>query len=112
MTTPAYLTNCEQRIIDLSAGVIDYLWVDYDEKRKQDISADPAAISLGTWDAPGTWHNADIIQTNGAVWKMRAALLLGAGLTYPVGIYWAWIRVTDAPSVLIQRADNMFVSIT
>lgn len=112
MTAPAYLTNCEVRAFDLSGGEVDYLWVDYEEARRQDITGDPAWISLATYDAPNTWHPADIIQQNGQVWQMRAGLLLGAGLTYPPGTYWAWVKIADAPAVLIRRADNRIVEIT
>lgn len=112
MTSPQYRTNCESRIFDLSNGAVDYLWVDYEDANKDNIQGDPVSIALGTYTTPGTWHPADLVEQNGAVWKVRAAILIGASLTYPVGEYWAWIKVTDLPTITPKRADNMFVEIT
>jgi hypothetical protein len=33
-------------------------------------------------------------------------------LTYPPGIYWAWVRLIDSPETLPRRIDTMFVQIT
>jgi hypothetical protein len=49
---------------------------------------------------------------NGAVWKIRAAILIGSTLTYPPGTYSAWVRVTDSPEVIPKRAENLLVEIT
>lgn len=112
MTQVAYYTNCELRTIDLSAGAVEYLWVDYEDSLLHNIQADPVSISLGTFTAPGTWHAADLRQQNGAVWKVRAALLIGAVLTYPVGTYYAWLQVTDTPETIVQLVSNRLVQIT
>lgn len=112
MTQPQYLTNCELRTIDLTNGAIEYLFVDFQDAEQQDITADPVSISLGSYDTPGVWHAADLIEQNGAVWKIRAGLLIGTTLTYPVGIYYAWIRLVDSPEVIPKRADNILVEIT
>lgn len=112
MTQQQYLTNCELRTIDLTNGAIEYLWIDFQDAEKQDITTDPVTISLGSYDTPGAWHTANLVQQNGAVWKIRAALLIGSSLTYPVGIYYAWVRVTDLPEIIPKRADNMIVEIT
>jgi hypothetical protein len=112
VTTPAYLTNCEQRIIDCANGAVEYLWVDIEDTRQQNITAAAVQISLGTYDAPGTWHNADLIQQNGPVWKIRAGLLIGGSLTYPAGTYWAWFKLTDSPEVIPMRSDNLLVTVT
>lgn len=112
MTTPAYLTNCEQRIIDITNGAVEYLWVDIEDARQQDITTATVQISLGTYDLHGTWHTADLIQQNGPVWKIRAGLLIGASLVYPLGTYWAWFSLGDSPETIVQRSDNRFVTIT
>jgi hypothetical protein len=112
MTQPQYLTNCELRTIDCANGAVEYLWLDFADAEQQDVTADPVAISLGTYETPGTWHPADLVEPNGAVWKIRAALLIGSTLTYPPGIYTAWVRVTDSPEVIPKRADNLLIEIT
>jgi|SRR5882757_4339755 len=112
MTQPQYYTNCELRVIDLANNAVEYLWVDYEDAEHNDITGDAVAISLGSYETPGVWHAADLVQQNGAVWKIRAGLLIGASLTYPLGQYRAWIKVTDSPEIIPKRADNMIVEIT
>jgi hypothetical protein len=112
VTSPQYLTACEIRLIDCAHGAVEYLFVDFQDDNHQDITADPVSIALGTYDTPGAWHPADVVQQNGAVWKIRAGLLIGAALTYPPGIYWAWVRLIDSPETLPRRIDTMFVQIT
>lgn len=111
MTQPQYLPGCELRTIDLSNGAIEYVWVDFEDSQRHDITADPVSVALGTFDVPGTWHPADLVEGNGAVYKIRAGLLIGSALTYPAGLYYAWVRVTDTPEVIPKRADNMLVKI-
>jgi hypothetical protein len=110
--TPEYLTNCEQRTIDTAHGAVEYLWIDITDKRKKDITAAAVQISLGTYETPGAWHNADLIEQNGAVWKIRAGLLIGGSLTYPAGQYFAWFKLTDSPEIIPQRSDNQIITIT
>lgn len=112
MSTPQYYTNCEQRIIDLANGAQEYLWVDYEDAEHHDITGDPVSVALGTYDTPGTWHPADLVEQNGQPWQVRAGLLIGSGLTYPPGMYWAWIQLVDSPEELIKRATNLIVTIT
>ena len=112
MTTPQYLTACEVRLIDCANGAVEYLVVDYQDAQHSNITADPVSISLGTYSTPGVWHAADFVQSNGAVWKIRAGLLIGGALTYPAGTYWVWLKVTNSPSVLPRRVDTMLVEIT
>jgi len=112
MTQPQYLTNCELRTIDLTNGAVEYLWVDFEDAEKHNITTSLVSISLGSYDTPGTWHTADLVQQNGAVWKIRAGLLIGASLTYPPGQYWAWVRVSDTPEIIPKRAGNLLVEIT
>jgi hypothetical protein len=112
MTAPAYLTNCEQQIIDLSSGAVEYVWVDITDAQKQDITAAVVSIALGDYDTPGTWHPANLVQQNGAVYKIRAGLLLGSGLSYPPGRYWVHWKVVDSPETLIGVATNILVTIT
>lgn len=112
MSAPLYYTACETRLIDCAHGAIEYLFVDFMDDNHQNITADPVSISLGTYGTPGAWHPADVVQQNGAVWKIRAGLLIGAALTYPAGTYWAWVRLTDSPEILPRRVDTMIVKIT
>jgi hypothetical protein len=107
-----YLTECEQRIIDLLHNATEYLWVTAEDHHKTNITAAPVFISLGTYDAPGTWHAADIVQQDGPVWKVKAALLIGGTVTYPEGTYWAWMRVEIPPETIHQRLTNMLVTVT
>jgi hypothetical protein len=109
---PAYLTNCEQQTIDLSNGAVEYVWVDITDAQKQDITAAVVSVALGGYDTPGTWHPASPVQQNGAVYKIRAGLLIGSGLTYPAGTYWVHWKLVDSPETLIGRADNILVTIT
>lgn len=112
MTAPQYYTNCELRVIDLANGASEYLWLDYEDAEHNDITGDPVAISLGSYDTPGVWHPADLVEQNGKVWQVRAAILIGGSLTYPPGQYWAWVRLTDSPEVIPKRAGNLLVEIT
>ena len=112
MTQPQYYTNCELRIFDLTNGEQDYLWVDYEDALHNDITGDAVSISLGTYHTPGAWHPADLVEQNGAVWQVRAGLFIGAAITYPVGVYYAWIKLVDSPAVLPKRAENRLVEIT
>lgn len=112
MTQPQYYTNCELRVIDLANGAVENLWLDYEDAERQNITADPVSISLGSYDTPGVWHAADLVEQNGAVWQVRAALLIGGSLTYPPGQYWAWVRLTDSPEIIPKRAGNLLVEIT
>ena len=73
----SYVNECDLRTIDCANGAIEYLWVDITDAQQENITADPVSISLGTFDAPGTWHTADLIEQNGAVWQIRAGLLIG-----------------------------------
>lgn len=115
MSTPqyTYTPGCELRTIDLTHGDIDYVWVDYEDARKQPLDTIPVSIALGTYDAPGDWHPADLVETNGADYKIRAGLLIGSTLTYPLGVYRAWVQVGDSsPTLIVKRADNRLVQIT
>lgn len=111
MTQPLYYTNCELRTIDLTAGDEDYVFVDYEDALHTNIQTAPVSISLGTYDDPGAWHPADLVQQNGELWQVRAGLFIGAALIYPLGDYWAWIQVTAAPATVTKRADNRLVRI-
>lgn len=108
----AYLTECEQRIIDLLHNATEYLWVTVQDLRKANITAASVSISLGDYDTPGVWHAADLVQQDGPVWKLKAALLIGNAVTYPAGTYWVWVQVGIAPEVIHQRVTNMLVTIT
>jgi hypothetical protein len=111
MTSPQYLTGCELRTLDLTNGDQDYVWVDFEDARQQDITGDTVMIALGTYDAPGAWVSADLIEQNGAVWKIRAALFITAASGYPLGSYWLWIKVGDNPAIIVRRADNRLVQL-
>jgi hypothetical protein len=122
LVLPPYLTNCEQKIIGLSAGVVDYAVVDIVDSLKHDITADPVSIALmdatvaanaGPHPPAGiVWHPASFVTQNGPVYSVRAGLLLGSGLTYPVGYYWAWWKLVDSPTTTIAVATNRVVAIT
>lgn len=112
MSTPQYYTNCELRVIDLANGAVEYLWIDFEDAERHDITTDAVSISLGSYETPGVWHTADLVQQHGELWQIRAALLIGGSLTYPPGQYRAWVRVTDSPEVIPKRADNLIVEIT
>jgi hypothetical protein len=112
MTEPSYLTNCEQRVIDCANGAIEYLTVDIEDRNREDITGDVIKLSLGTWETPGVWHTADLVEEDGAVWKVKASLLIGSSLTYPPGTYWAWSSLADSPELIPQRSTNMLITIT
>ena len=112
MTEPSYLTTCEQRIIDCANGAVEYLTIDIEDRNRQDITGDVIKISLGTFETPGGLHTADLVVADGAVWKVKASLLIGSTLTYPAGTYWAWSLLADSPELIPQRSTNMLVTIT
>lgn len=113
MTTPGYLTDCELTVIDVTNGADQDVWLDVEDRRHNDITAATVEIALGTFDAPGTWHQADQIEQNGAVWQIRAGLRIGGSLTYPLAVYWGWTRTTTVEGeVFVERADNRLIEIT
>lgn len=110
--SPQYWTNCELRVIDLGNGAVEYLFIDFTDAAHNDLTGVPVSIALGSYQTPGTWHPADVVQQNGAVWKIRAGLLIGGVLTYPAGLYYAWIKLVDSPETIVSRSDNRLVEIT
>ena len=122
LTLPPYLTGCDLKVIGLSAGAVDYAVVDITDSLKNNITTDPVYLALmdatvqanaGPAPPPGiVWHPADFVTQNGPVYSVRAGLLIGSGLTYPVGYYWAWWKLVDSPTTSIDRATNRVVQIT
>jgi hypothetical protein len=121
LTLPPYLTRCEKKVISLSDGVVDYVVVDIIDSLKNNITAAPVSIGLAdatvaaNYDTPPVglvYHPADFVEQNGAVYSIRAGLLLGNGLTYPVGYYFACWRLVDSPTTTIDVATNRVVQIT
>lgn len=110
--TPQYFTNCEMRTVDLTNGEQDYIWVDFEDRLQQNIQAVTVQIAMGTYETPGTWYPADLVEENGAVYKIRAGLFVGGALTFPLGIYYAWIKVGDSPAIIVQRVDARLVQFT
>lgn len=74
------------------------------ETTGKDISTDTVRLSLGTWDAPGTWvaPTVDTAQTDHAT---RVVQLLLDNTT-PAGDYWLWVKVTDSPETPVRRTDG------
>lgn len=112
VTTPQYWPGCELRTLDLTNGDEDYVWVDFEDARKKDLTTVTVQISLGTVETPGTWHLADLVEQNGAVWKIRAGLFITLASGYPLGLYYLWIKIGDSPAVIVKRADNRLVQLT
>jgi len=107
-----YLTACEQRVIDLAHGAVDYLEVDVEDAWRQNLTAAPISLTLGTYDTPGTWHPVDTVIQNGQVWQVRVSLLIGTTVIFPAGTYWVWTKVGLPPETVIHRATNKLVTVT
>lgn len=113
MASPGYLTDCERTVIDVTNGADQDVWLDVEDRRHKNITTATVKIALGTFDVPGTWHPADQIEQNGAVWQIRAGLRLPGAFSYPLGIYWGWTRTTTVEGeVFVERADNRLIEIT
>lgn len=93
--------------IAVSLGAVEYTWpVTITETNGKNITGDTVQISLGTYDAPGTWQ-AGVVQRPG---NSTAVIQLLINNTVAAGSYWVWVKVTDSPEIVPRRCQRITVT--
>lgn len=102
MPTPIY------QEIEVSNGANELTWpTTVTELENEDISSDTISISLGTFDAAGTWQAPDAISRPTSSTAV-VAMMVGTG-TAP-GLYTLRVKIGDGEEAIVRRGAQVRVS--
>lgn len=97
-------------VVHASSGAVKYVGGTIREVTGKDISGATFAVSMGSYNDPGsTWWAPDVSEQGASlaerVVKLRVSSSVPSGLVIP-GTYWCWVRITDAPEIEPLRVQG------
>jgi hypothetical protein len=96
----------QDQTVRVSTGAAEYCYPrTITETLGKNITADTVSVSLGTYDAPGTWVAPDVITrptTSSAVVQMMINTIPDPTRQH----YWVWTKVSDSPEVVPRRSPG------
>lgn len=93
-----------QKIV-VSSGAVEYVMVDIYEVEGQDISSDTVHISLGAFNAPGSWITPDLLEHTSSS-SIRAGIIVGDTYVPVAGEYHVWVKIDDVPETVMYRIND------